>query len=163
MTTSLPYYTSGEVIKGFGRGSKQLGIPTANYPRDVVQKLPRDINTGVYYGWAQVENSPIYKMVMSIGWNPFYKNKEKSMETYIIHKFDEDFYGQILKIVILGYIRPEMDFKTVEELKETIWSDIRQAEKELDRPEYEQQKKYFHKQKNILKYIIEAILLERNY
>ena len=24
----LPYYTQGEVVQGFGRGSKQLGIPT---------------------------------------------------------------------------------------------------------------------------------------
>lgn len=25
---SLPYFVSGEVVTGFGRGSKQLGIPT---------------------------------------------------------------------------------------------------------------------------------------
>ena len=24
----LPFYTQGEVVKGFGRGSKELGIPT---------------------------------------------------------------------------------------------------------------------------------------
>ena len=24
----LPYYVTGEVVKGFGRGSKELGIPT---------------------------------------------------------------------------------------------------------------------------------------
>ena len=24
----LPFYTQGEVVKGFGRGSKDLGIPT---------------------------------------------------------------------------------------------------------------------------------------
>ena len=28
MTESLPYFTAGEVVKGFGRGSKELGIPT---------------------------------------------------------------------------------------------------------------------------------------
>lgn len=26
----LPYCTTGKVIKGFGRGSKSLGIPTGN-------------------------------------------------------------------------------------------------------------------------------------
>jgi len=51
----------------------------ANFSREVVNNLPVDIATGVYYGWAQVDKSPIYKMVMSIGWNPFYNNKEKSM------------------------------------------------------------------------------------
>ena len=25
---NLPYFVKGEVVKGFGRGSKQLGIPT---------------------------------------------------------------------------------------------------------------------------------------
>lgn len=44
--------------------------------------------TGVYYGYAQVspikdgqthldeEDSEIHPMVMSLGWNPFYKNKQ---------------------------------------------------------------------------------------
>jgi FAD synthase len=27
-TKGLPYFTVGKVIKGFGRGSKELGIPT---------------------------------------------------------------------------------------------------------------------------------------
>ena len=30
----FPYYAIGEVVKGFGRGSKQLGIPTANFSRN---------------------------------------------------------------------------------------------------------------------------------
>lgn len=31
----------------------------------------------------------VYKMVMSIGWNPFYNNKEKTAEPWILHDFDE--------------------------------------------------------------------------
>lgn len=27
----LPYFVTGETIKGFGRGSKELGIPTGVY------------------------------------------------------------------------------------------------------------------------------------
>ncbi len=75
----FPHYASGAVVKGFGRGSKELGIPTANYPDEVVDKLPDYFNQGVYYGWAQVDNGPVYKMVMSIGTNPYYNNQKKTM------------------------------------------------------------------------------------
>lgn len=51
----------------------------ANFSRDVIKDLPENVSTGVYFGWAQVDRSPVYMMVMSIGWNPFYKNVEKSM------------------------------------------------------------------------------------
>ena len=79
----FPHYASGEVVKGFGRGSKQLGIPTANYPESIVEKLPEEFDQGVYYGWAQVENGPVYKMVMSIGKNPYYNNEKKTMVRFI--------------------------------------------------------------------------------
>ena len=56
----------GPVIRGFGRGSKTLGIPTANL--DPVG-LPDDLPPGVYFGWASVgSGAPVYKAVMSIGW-----------------------------------------------------------------------------------------------
>lgn len=77
----FPYFASGEVVKGFGRGSKQLGIPTANFPESVVDKLPEAYHNGVYYGWAQVEDGPVYKMVMSIGNNPYYNNEKRTMVT----------------------------------------------------------------------------------
>lgn len=51
----------------------------ANFPESVVDSLPESFGTGVYYGWAQVDDGPVHKMVMSIGWNPFYKNTKKSM------------------------------------------------------------------------------------
>ena len=76
---TFPHYASGEVIKGFDRGSRELGIPTANYPFEIVQDLPEAYNQGVYYGWAQVDNGPVYKMVMSIGTNPYYNNEKKTM------------------------------------------------------------------------------------
>lgn len=126
ITKCLPHYAAGIVVKGFGRGSKELGCPTgeclqfvyhfqpnfytyimplnfgvivpiiqtfrlpncstiilffdvANFSLEVVRSLPREIITGIYYGWASVDNGEVYKMVMSIGMNPFYDNKERSM------------------------------------------------------------------------------------
>lgn len=93
--------------------------------------------TGIYYGWAQVvvKNKPqdstatsaasstsslatscpatVYPMVMSLGWNPFYKNEKKSAEVHIMHNFHRDFYGDELRVVVLGYIRPELDYTTL--------------------------------------------------
>lgn len=89
----FPYFASGEVVKGFGRGSKQLGIPTANYPENVVEKLPAGFDNGVYYGWAKVDDGPVHKMVMSIGNNPYYNNEKKTMVSlsYIYNHY-WDFY-----------------------------------------------------------------------
>ncbi|CAG5923507.1 unnamed protein product [Menidia menidia] len=165
---SLPYFCRGEVIRGFGRGSKELGIPTANFPDSVVDNLPSDINTGIYYGWACVGNGDVYKMVMSIGWNPYYKNTKKSMasirsfvfgsnsslkrnmkETHVIHKFKEDFYGEILSVVMVGYIRPErtydslvtlslpfFSFVLTEALIAAINNDIEESKQKLEVPEH---------------------------
>lgn len=54
----------------------------ANFPLEVVQQLPEEIGGGVYYGWASVGDGPVFKMVMSIGWNPFYNNTVKSMVSF---------------------------------------------------------------------------------
>ncbi|KAM6931035.1 riboflavin kinase [Xenentodon cancila] len=133
---SLPYFCRGEVIRGFGRGSKELGVPTANFPDSVVDNLPADISTGIYYGWACVGNGDVYKMVMSIGWNPYYKNTKKSMETHVIHKFKEDFYGEMLSVVMVGYIRPERTYDSLEALIAAINDDIEEAKAKLDLPEH---------------------------
>ncbi|KFZ47710.1 Riboflavin kinase, partial [Antrostomus carolinensis] len=84
-----------------------------NFSGQVVESFPSDISTGIYYGWACVGNEDVHKMVLSIGWNPFYENSKKSVETRIIHTFKDDFYGEILSVVILGYIRSEKNFKSV--------------------------------------------------
>lgn len=140
----LPHFAEGEVVKGFGRGSKQLGIPTANYPLNVVNALPIELETGIYCGYASVDDGPVHDMVMSIGWNPYYKNEHKSMETHIIHKFDNDFYGKSLKVLIVDYIRPEKNFSSLEDLITAINLDIEQAKQILRKPEFEESKnKYF--------------------
>ncbi|XP_023724544.1 riboflavin kinase isoform X1 [Cryptotermes secundus] len=139
----LPYFTVGKVVKGFGRGSKDLGIPTANFPDEVVNGLPEEIHTGVYYGWAKLDNGPVHKMVMSIGWNPYFRNVKKSMETHILNDFGTDFYGSQLKVCLTGYIRPEMDFRTLaidievdfiftDDLISTIKHDIDTADRQLE-------------------------------
>ncbi|KAF9140029.1 riboflavin kinase [Linnemannia schmuckeri] len=73
---------------------------------------------------------------MSLGWNPFYKNEKKSAEVHIMHNFHRDFYGDELRVVVLGYIRPELDYTTLEALIEDINIDIEVAHRSLERPDY---------------------------
>lgn len=68
----------GEVVKGFGRGSKLLGIPTANLPIESCEKELRHVPLGVYVGWAQLKGV-VYKTVMSIGKNPYFGNEHKTI------------------------------------------------------------------------------------
>ncbi|XP_050034819.1 riboflavin kinase isoform X1 [Dermacentor andersoni] len=132
----LPLFLRGTVVKGFGRGSKQLGIPTANFSQELVSKIPAELDCGVYYGWASVNDGPVNKMVMSVGWNPYYKNEKKSVETHIMHKFDQDFYGAMLKVVVLGYLRPEKNFGSLDELVSAIKADMQNADESLNREEW---------------------------
>merc|ERR1712122_305517 len=86
-------------------------------------------------GWAQVNNGPVYKMVMSIGTNPYFNNEKRTMETFIIHKFSEDFYGSNLKTIIIGFIRPMTSYTNLDELVKAIKDDISKAESLLEQPE----------------------------
>ncbi|KAG9548624.1 hypothetical protein KCU77_g20437, partial [Aureobasidium melanogenum] len=63
----FPLKLNGEVVKGFGRGSKELGIPTANIPLSGLTIGGHDdIESGVYYGYCSLSStSRIYPQVMS--------------------------------------------------------------------------------------------------
>lgn len=72
------------------------------------------MDTGIYFGWCSISSSDErFPMVMSLGWNPYYKNEKKSAEVHVIHEFEEDFYGAELRVLVLGYIRPEKDYDTL--------------------------------------------------
>ncbi|KAL6714510.1 riboflavin kinase [Lecanora helva] len=144
----FPLRLSGPIIKGFGRGSAELGIPTANIPIAGLSVGGNEgLESGVYYGWAGVDvddagrrveggEGKVWAMVMSVGWNPFYKNKVRSVEVHILHKFDQDFYGARMNLLICGFIRPEYDYVSKESLVEDINVDIEVAKKSLEREAY---------------------------
>ncbi|CAI8592184.1 unnamed protein product [Vicia faba] len=135
-----PWYIGGPVVKGFGRGSKLLGIPTANLSTKDYLDILSEHPAGVYFGWAGLPARGIFKMVMSIGWNPYFGNKEKTIEPWLLHEFTEDFYGEELRLVIVGYIRPERNFPSLESLIAKIHEDRIVAERALDLPMYSSHK-----------------------
>jgi riboflavin kinase len=132
----------------------QLGIPTANIPSSGLSAYP-NLPTGVYYGFVGLRlpgsrplavsptttatattSSNIYEAVLSIGYNPFYKNTERSIEIHILHSFAADFYGAPLNLLILGFIRPEYDYVSKESLIEDIKTDCDVARRSLEREGY---------------------------
>ncbi|KAJ0787911.1 putative riboflavin kinase [Helianthus annuus] len=131
-----PWHIGGPFIKGYGRGSKVLGIPTANLSVEGYASVLSEHPAGVYFGWAKLSTRGFYKMVMSIGWNPYFDNTEKTIEPWLLHKFGEDFYGEELHLVIIGYIRPEANFPSLENLIAKIHEDGKIAENALELPLY---------------------------
>ncbi|MCJ1474181.1 riboflavin kinase [Lambiella insularis] len=151
----FPLKLCGKVVKGFGRGSAQLGIPTANIPiAGLTVGGHASIASGVYYGWAGLDvradgalvpadAAPpgyVYPAVLSIGYNPFYKNTVRSVEVHVMHGFARDFYGAHMNLVILGFIRPEYDYVSKEALVEDIRTDVAVAGRSLAREGYERWK-----------------------
>lgn len=114
----------GIVVAGFGRGSRELGIPTANLDADSLRGTLSQAVTGIYAGWASVGSSPaVHKMCMSVGWNPVFKNKEKTAEPWILHDFGRDFHGEEIRLLVCAWLRPEAEFVSVQALVEQIHRD----------------------------------------
>ena len=125
----------GKVIKGFKRGSKLLGIPTANIEMNETNtKIVTSHINGVYFGTItfksnnkknqNIEKKKCYKGVLSIGYNPFFNNKSKTIEVFLIDYDGEDFYEDEVSLLIDGYSRSEENFANLSELVTTITYDI---------------------------------------
>ena len=114
----------GEVVHGFGRGSKLLGFPTANL--NITESNISFLTEGIYYGYSILYNIK-YKAVMSIGLNPTFNTKEKTFEVYLIDYFGDDFYGEKIEVIIVDYIRESIKCRDIEELKEWIKNDVKIA------------------------------------
>lgn len=63
-------------------------------------------------------------------------------ETHILHKFDGDLYGHLLKVCIVGYLRPERNFDSLKDLITAIQKDIEDAKNLLDTDENSRQLQY---------------------
>jgi len=151
------------VVHGFGRGSTDLGIPTANLDRSAIKLYKSatdtihqslcfdDLPCGIYWGFCRIgnttkengrDNTTVYKTAVSIGYNPYYKNKEKTIEPHLIappndsrrhasscgETYMGDFYDQPIRLSVCGYLRPEAPFEGLDKLVEAIKGDIVNAE-----------------------------------
>jgi hypothetical protein len=53
------------------------------------------------------------------------------VEPHLLHTFEQDFYGEDLRLVVCGYLRPELNFTSLAALMEAIHADIGQARERL--------------------------------
>lgn len=106
------------VKKGDGLGHG-LGFPTINqyFPQDFI--VPR---YGVYLSRARVGNK-YYTSVTNVGIRPTVNKDSMRSETCILD-FSGDLYGQKIEVSLLRYIRGEIKFGSLDELKAQIAKDI---------------------------------------
>ncbi len=110
----------GKVEHGNRMGHK-IGFPTANINVDVNLVTPK---FGVYEVDV-TKADKTYKGVMNIGNRPTVSNDLKlSYEVHILD-FDEDIYGSFLEVEFVSFIRDEIKFDNIEELKNQISIDIK--------------------------------------
>ncbi len=58
-----------------------------------------------------------------------------TVEVHVLHKFSqEEFYGSPLRVMISGFIRPEVKFTGLPQLLSRIKTDIGIAKSQLDEP-----------------------------
>ena len=117
-----PFSLRGPVVAGERRG-RTLGFPTANIAIGLDHALPA---YGVYVTRAYVRESA-YDSCTNIGIRPqFDVGPQPTVETFILD-FDEEIYGQELRIDLLRRLRSEMRFDTVDELIAQMHRDIAQT------------------------------------
>jgi riboflavin kinase / FMN adenylyltransferase len=116
-----PYGVEGVIIRGNRRGHT-IGFPTANLkPHNRV--IPK---FGVY-ATATLVDGAWRRSITNIGVRPtFEQDADPSIETYIFD-FDEELYGDVLRVRFLHRIRDERKFNGIEELKVQIEKDTRRA------------------------------------
>ncbi len=120
---------SGTVVHGMGRGSKMLGFATANIDQNDEQ-LP---SVGVYATWVTIHGQRKLG-VTNIGHNPTFNNEHLSIETHILD-FDEDIYGDPIKVAFVQRLRSEKRFNGIDELVSQITQDVHLARELLALPE----------------------------
>ena len=91
---------------------------------DLNKQLLKDVVPGIYMAWCLHEEQK-FRAAVSVGWNPVYNNSEKTLEAHIIsNETLSDFYGEIISVRLLRYIRAEALYSSFDALIIAISADI---------------------------------------
>ena len=118
MDLGRPYSFRGPVVTGMGRG-RDLGFPTANIAAPGGGKLlPCQ---GIYAVRASLRTE-IRSGLLHLGPRPTFAGSPPSIELYILD-FDEDIYGERVRVDFLKRLRDVLPFATAAELVEQMKKD----------------------------------------
>ena len=115
------YQIRGLVTTGRDRGGKLLGFPTANI--NLHDELcPK---TGVYAVTVEFRDQR-YQGVANIGYSPTFEDRLFTVEVHILD-FNQNIYGQKIRVNFVKRIRDEIKFASIEQLSEQIRKDVMEA------------------------------------
>lgn len=106
-----------EVKTGYRRGHL-IGFPTINQYFDSGFIKPK---AGVYASVTKVDGV-LYPSVTNIGFRPSFENEDFRSETCIIG-FDGDLYGRSIDVSLSDFLRNEIKFDDIEDLKQQVAAD----------------------------------------
>ncbi len=115
------FFFSGEVVEGNKLG-RTIGFPTANLiVKEKSKLIPGD---GVYAVDVMSSDEPdkIYRGMMNIGFRPTVDGTKRMIEVNIFD-FKRDIYGKTLRIFVRKFLRSEIKFSGLEELKTQLAED----------------------------------------
>lgn len=110
----------GIVVHGDKRG-RNLGFPTANI--QVPRKLA--LARGVYLVKCGLAKDIFYG-VANVGSAPTFNREEVRLEINLFD-YSGELYGERIRVEFLAYLRPEKQFRSLEELRKQISTDIQRA------------------------------------
>jgi len=119
------YFIRNRVRKGDGRG-KDLGFCTINLNLENLY-LPK---FGVYAVRVKI-NDQYFNAVANLGVRPTFEKEEPNLEVHIFN-FNDDLYGQKVKVEFIDFIRAEQKFASQGELIKQIESDCNKAKEILN-------------------------------
>ncbi len=124
------YNLIGQVTPGRKIGGSKLGYPTANL--HIVNNFKLIPPNGIYAVFVR-HRGQLYKGMLYIGTRPTVdQSGTRSIEVHIFD-FQRNIYGDKLEIFFVQYLRGDAKFDSLEELKNALHQDKRQALEVLEK------------------------------
>jgi riboflavin kinase/FMN adenylyltransferase len=114
-----PYTLHETVHPGRGEG-REFGFRTANLD---VPNMKRVLAEGVYAGYATVDGVR-YRAAIAMGKSPVFEARGSADCEVHILDFQDDIYGQDIRVEFHARLRPMIDFASVDELIATVKANI---------------------------------------